>query len=249
MPLRATLRRHLLPRRHSALLMTILVAFAVRPLIGEAGAAPIVFSIAIVVLLFVALYTVQVDELTGDREQLVADRRRRGLVGLGIAVVAIGERLATLFIPSPGLFLVGSLSWLGFFSFVTWSLLRSLLRHKEVTGETISLSISIYLLLGLCWGILYSVIFELHPDAFNIAGVTVAGADPVQLQQHLFPIFIYFSLTTLSTIGFGDITPMTLPARYAAVAEGITGQLYLAVLVARLVGLQMARSADPERRK
>jgi voltage-gated potassium channel len=53
----------------------------------------------------------------------------------------------------------------------------------------------------------------------------------------------YFNLTTLSTIGFGDITPLTLQARYAAVAEGITGQFYLATLVARLVGLQMSRSA------
>jgi voltage-gated potassium channel len=52
-----------------------------------------------------------------------------------------------------------------------------------------------------------------------------------------------FSLTTLSTIGFGDITPLTLQARYAAVAEGITGTFYLAILVARLVGIQMSQSA------
>jgi hypothetical protein len=61
-------------------------------------------------------------------------------------------------------------------------------------------------------------------------------------QQQIFPIFIYFSLTTLSTLGFGDILPLTLPARYAAVAEGITGQFYLAIMVARLVGMQMAQS-------
>jgi hypothetical protein len=51
-------------------------------------------------------------------------------------------------------------------------------------------------------------------------------------------------LTTLSTIGFGDITPVSLQARYAAVAEGITGQLYFAILIARLVGLYMIRTAD-----
>ncbi len=56
---------------------------------------------------------------------------------------------------------------------------------------------------------------------------------------------MYFSLTTLSTVGFGDITPLTLQARYAAVAEGITGQFYLAILVARLVGMQMSRAATP----
>jgi hypothetical protein len=61
----------------------------------------------------------------------------------------------------------------------------------------------------------------------------------------VFPILLYFSLTTLSTVGFGDITPLTLPARYAAVAEGITGQSYLAILVARLVGMQMMSRAAP----
>ena len=63
-------------------------------------------------------------------------------------------------------------------------------------------------------------------------------------EQQVFPVLIYFSLTTLSTIGFGDITPVTLQARYAAVAEGITGQFYLAILVARLVGMQMSQSAS-----
>jgi hypothetical protein len=53
----------------------------------------------------------------------------------------------------------------------------------------------------------------------------------------------YFSLTTLSTIGYGDITPVGLQACYAAVAEGITGQLYLAILVVRLVGIQMTAVA------
>jgi hypothetical protein len=59
----------------------------------------------------------------------------------------------------------------------------------------------------------------------------------------MFPILIYFSLTTLSTIGFGDITPLSLPARYAAIAEGITGQFYLAILVASLVGMRISRAA------
>jgi len=59
-----------------------------------------------------------------------------------------------------------------------------------------------------------------------------------------FPVFLYFSLTTISTIGFGDITPLTLQARYAAVAEGITGQFYLAILVARLVALHMVKPSS-----
>jgi hypothetical protein len=80
--------------------------------------------------------------------------------------------------------------------------------------------------------------FQMHPESFG----GVASGHPNEF-IHIFPILGYFSLTTLSTIGFGDITPLTLQARYAAVAEGITGQFYMAILVARLVGLQMSGSA------
>ncbi len=96
--------------------------------------------------------------------------------------------------------------------------------------------------MGLAWSFLYMVFFQLQPNAFNLGTPTLPlGASSM---QHFFPIFVYFSLTTISTIGFGDITPVTLQARYAAVAEGITGQFYLAILVARLVGLQMSRPAS-----
>ena len=90
-------------------------------------------------------------------------------------------------------------------------------------------------LLGFTWTFLYSVMFQLHPYSFG----GLAPSRPNEL-LHTFPILGYFSLTTLSTIGFGDMTPLTLQARYAAVAEGITGQFYMAILIARLVGMQMS---------
>jgi Ion channel len=211
----------------------------VRPFLGDTGAAAIGFSLAILLALLVALLTIQIDDLEGEREALLVQRRRRSFVGWALAVPAVAERLWVFFAPSPRLLLVGSFSWLLFFSYVTWSQLRSLLKQRVVTGETISMSISIYLLLGLCWGLLYIVIFTRHPEAFSF------GTSPGVSEQHMFPIFIYFSLTTLSTIGFGDITPLSLQARYAAVAEGITGQFYLAILVARLVGMQMSQAATP----
>jgi hypothetical protein len=90
---------------------------------------------------------------------------------------------------------------------------------------------------------LYITIFQLHPHAFSFDAASIpAGA--LSADQQRMPVFVYFSLTTLSTIGFGDIVPLTLQARYAAVAEGITGQFYLAILVARLVGMHMSRAAD-----
>ena len=133
------------------------------------------------------------------------------------------------------------ISWLLFILFVTLSELRSVLKQREVTGETICMAISVYLLLGFTWTFMYSMMFQLHPESFG--GLPVAQPGHSTELLHIFPILGYFSLTTLSTIGFGDITPLTAQARYAAVAEGITGQFYMAILVARLVGFQMSRSA------
>jgi len=120
-------------------------------------------------------------------------------------------------------------------------------RHTALlvaTGETISMSISIYLLLGLTWGMLYVVIWQFDPQAIALGAALGSTPASPENQMRVFPILTYFSLTTLSTIGFGDIVPLTLQARYAAVAEGITGQLYLAILVARLVGMHMTQGVN-----
>jgi Ion channel len=248
-PLRRMVRSRILPRRHTILLGAIVVAFLVRPLIGHTSVGLLVFSTTFMALLLLSLYTIQVDELVGDRDVLLAERRRRSLVGWTLALLAIGERLLLVVAPSRHLYLVASLIWLLALCFVTWSELRSALRHKEVTGETISMSVSVYLMFGLNWALLYAVIFQLQPGAFRLDGSPFPpeGSSPDVLQ--VVPAFIYFSLITLTTIGYGDITPVTPQARYAALAEGITGQLYLAILVARLVGLYMAGSAGPDRNR
>ena len=239
--LRAAIHRHFAPHRHSALLGALIAAFAVRPLIGDTGGSAAVFGIALVVLLLVALFNINVDELVGERGQLLAQHRRRRILGWSLATGAVAERLVIFVVHSRAVYLVGTTCWLLFVVYVTLSELRSVLKQREITGETICMAISVYLLLGLCWAFLYALLFQLHPDSFG--GFTAERAGQLTELQHYFPILGYFSLTTLSTIGFGDITPLTLQARYAAVAEGITGQFYMAILVARLVGMQMSLSA------
>jgi len=89
------------------------------------------------------------------------------------------------------------------------------------------------------WGLGYVVRFLNQPDVFafqEAADLAAAHADGLTT---LLPTFGYFSLVTLSTNSFGDITPVSMGARYAAVAEGIVGQMGLAILVARLVSLQI----------
>lgn len=239
----ATLRAHFSSRRHSALLIALVCAFAARPVLGESEIVQMEFSVLMLVLMLVALYTIQADDLVGERGVLLAQRRRRSIIGWTLAVPTIIERLYVIVVPGSRLSVVSSIFWLLFFAFVVWCQVRSLLRQREVTGEVIAMSISVYLLLGLAFGMLYIVIFQRHPEAFSFGGAPAAQSPD---QQEKFLIFIYFSLTTLSTLGFGDIVPLTLSARYAAAAEGITGQFYLAILVARLVGMQMSQSANKD---
>src|SRR5271165_1694109 len=168
--LRQALRRHLAPRRHTALLIAIVALFMVRPLIGDGGLATAVFSIALLILLLFALYAIQVDELVGEREALLAQRRRRSIIGWALAVPAIAERLAIILMPSPMLYLSGTILWLLLFIFITWNQLRGVLRQKEITSETISMSISVYLLLGFTWGLFYIVLHHVQPLAFNLGG-------------------------------------------------------------------------------
>ena len=167
MRLPGTIGRDLIARRHTALLLAIVALFAVRPFLGDTGAGAIAFSLAMLVVLLVALRTIEVDDLVGEREALLIQHRRRMFVGWALAVPAVAERLWMFVAPNPLLIMLGTFSWLLFFVYVTWSQLRSLLKQRHVTGETITMSISIYLLLGLSWGLLYILIFERHPEAFN----------------------------------------------------------------------------------
>jgi hypothetical protein len=240
------LRRNLFTHRHTILLAALVSTLIVRPLIGDAGIGPLVFSLALVGLMLVALWAIRIDERERPSPVRSAPARRWNVIAWTLAAAAVGERLTVIFDVNPALYVMGSLSWLAFFALVTWIELRGILAHREVTGETISMSISVYLLIGLTWGVLYIVLFQCQANAFSFGNAADLGviADPSQQRHLVFPVLIYFSLTTLSTIGFGDITPLTLQARYAAVAEGITGQLYLAILVARLVGMHMSRPQE-----
>ena len=236
--LRQAITRHFIPHRHTALLVAIVSLLGVRPLISDTGAGTAVYSVAVMLLIVVALYTIQVDELLGDRERLLRQRKKTALVGWTLAIAAVIFRLGEIVFPSHRLATTSSISLLLFLGFVTLTELRAVLKQRTITRETISMSISVYLLFGVTWGLFYIMLFDFQPHAFNFGGT------PIPSEQQVTPVLVYFTLTTLATVGYGDITPVTLQARYAAVSEGIAGQFYLAILVARLVGMQMSQAAS-----
>ncbi len=100
-------------------------------------------------------------------------------------------------------------------------------RSGPITVHRVQGAVAAYLLLGLMWGYAYELVDALHPGAF--ASALAAPAHDRSL--------IYFSFVTLTTVGYGDVTPVHPLARSLALMEGLTGQLYPAILLARLVTL------------
>ena len=122
-----------------------------------------------------------------------------------------------------------------FLSFIAVNILLSTYRAKEVNKEVIYGAMVVYLLIGFIWSFCYGLIECLHPGSFHdISSGRTFGHQP----------FIYFSFVTLTTLGFGDITPITPVARSLVVLEAVLGQLYLIINVSWLVGLYVARIHD-----
>ena len=168
----------------------------------------------------------------------VANRKRSLAIALVLAVPAIAGRWINHYRPDlihPSVFLVCSLMLL---AFVIAHMLRFVLRAPVVTVEVLCGSIAAYLMLGLMWTVAYWLVDQLTPGgAFsfntNRGGQSING----------FTGF-YFSFITLSTVGYGDITPVSRLARWLAALEAMTGLLYVAVLIARLVSLYSVAKSD-----
>ena len=113
-----------------------------------------------------ALYNINVDELVGERGRLLAQGQAAANLGWTLAAVAGAERIATILVNSPMLDMAGYDCWLLFVLYVTLSELRSVLKQREVTGETICMAMSVYLLLGFTWAFLYALCFRCIRSAF-----------------------------------------------------------------------------------
>jgi hypothetical protein len=128
-----------------------------------------------------------------------------------------------------------------FLGYVMALILGFLFTPERVTANTIAASLCIYLLLAVLWAEVYSIMELVDSGSFHIAGFENAD-EPMELGGRATALTLYYSFVTLTTLGYGDITPRTPPARMFAAMEAVTGQIYLTVLVARLVGMHIAHS-------
>jgi len=133
-----------------------------------------------------------------------------------------------------------------FLAFTAGVILYDVLQGENIDGDKICGAICVYLLIGLAWGILYSLCDRLYDDAFSMSPALVAEAvEDESSGEPPVSVYVYYSFVTLTTLGYGDVSPLPAPVRTFAWLEAVVGQLYIAVLVARLVGLHIAQSRRP----
>ena len=212
------------------LLIALVVFFICAPFVEEIKGGDLIVSVLFSLVLIAGVVA-------------VAQRKRTLVIAIMLALPAILGRWINHFRPDlipPVVFLVSGLILI---AFVVGHLLRFILRAPSVTSEVLCASISAYLMLGLMWTMAYWLVDQLTPG-----GAFSFNTGTGKQSMSGFTGF-YFSFITLSTVGYGDITPVSKIARGLAAMEAMTGLLYVAVLIARLVSLYSAPGSAEHREK
>ena len=216
------------PKRFHSLLIILLLTIIISPILDENRILTIVFDIALSLILIVGCFTVSRYKFTP-------------WVAMILAIPMLLSTWSTQFgLNTPQLQIVGNISGSAYFALLSVTILGFIFTTRSVNGEIISAALVVYLLLGVLWGFGYNLIDLLHPGSFNV---------PDHFTRTEGSSYMYYSFITLTTVGYGDITPISGMARSLSMLEGIIGQSYMAVLVARLVGMQVAISMSKEPRK
>ena len=165
-------------------------------------------------------------------------KRGRRLVTLVLAVAMIGLGYASTVSQSYQLDFIANMVASLFFMDMIYLISRSvLIEQTRVTGETLWAAINIYLLFGMMFAFLYSAVLALSPGAF-------AGGILENENQDITQSMVYYSFVTMTTLGYGDITPKIHVAATLAYVQALIGQLYVAILIARLVSMYSTQSDE-----
>jgi hypothetical protein len=205
------------------LVLLFLVVFVAQPFFaGGAVSRFVTESLLSLVILFAAT---------------AVPRPRLRHVAFGLAGAAIVTRWLTYVVENESLVTVHVALEVLFLWLAVCGLLLRVFSRGRVTLRQIQGAVAIYLLIGLAFSEMYFLLELLQPGAFALGkeGATVLGSVAAD--------FNYFSFVTLTTVGYGDITPLSAGARQLTVLEGLIGQLFPAVLLARLVSMEIGSSA------
>lgn len=219
-------RHHLFTQRYLYLFIVLLLPYLLHPLIEDADVGIAIMDVAFSLVLLVALFA-------------VSTRTRVRYMALALMLLAQTMVWSRDLFPGTTHRLIAIGVSCFYLIYTTIFLLMRILYRRDVTANTIFASLCVYLLIGYVWALFYSFLEIMLPGSFYI------DHDMFKFQfgvEHLYAqlyYFMYFSFTSLTTLGLGDIMPSSPWARVLTVLEAIIGQIYLVVLVSRLVGMHI----------
>jgi hypothetical protein len=162
------------------------------------------------------------------------------LTRAGLIVAILMVTVAGLFLQWVQMDLIWLVMLLAYLIQTTWLAMKQVLFTGPVDANKIVGAVCIFLLIGLIWTTLYMIIALLNPEAFY-------GLEPGAWYDN-FADLVYFSYVSLTTLGYGDMAPAAPIARFMAYAEAVTGQFYIAILVASLVGIRISTHRNDQLR-
>lgn len=223
--------------RHTALLTAVFCMMTVFPLAGTLRelAYPEFFRAAIGILFDLALVVALA---------LVSPPRHR-VPTLAIAAIAIVLHLVRSFSESHLVTILWHVTHIAVLVYVIARLGISLFRITRFNADAIAASLCTYLFIGLAWALAYSFLETLQSGSFQFNIDPISGTPRMQFTPDTAIYPIYYSIITMTTLGYGDIVPASNAARSLASAQALIGQIYIAVIVARLVSLQVSPPVHP----
>jgi len=222
--------------RCSYLLASLIFLIFLYPFFGETATGEILLAFLNIIILSAGAY-------------VVAFNIRIRTVAIGFAILAAAITFATVISHDTLLFRLSCFTLVGFYIFVIVHILHYVLVREPVTADKLHGAIAVYILMALLWAYLYSLVESVQPGSFSLGEHPVVG-DPWRYYDLLF-----FSFSTLTTVGYGDIAPLSSHARMLSILEQLIGIFFVAVLISRLAGIypphlptarKRARGSDSE---
>jgi len=223
-------QRGFLPGDHiyRNLTVALTLLFLSSPLIDRFFGSSRIDSYLIVGFLIYALY-----QITRRRADLV--------IGLALGLPAVASGIFNAATPdTPAINAIPTILGAAFLGFLVWRIFKDIFFGDRITSEQIFGSVCAYLLIGLMFSNVYGFLFLINSDAFAFSDA-LSSYLTIQHDDQNFGIFAYFSFVTMTSLGYGDMAPISEMARTLAWVQAVLGQLYLAITVAALVGIHIAK--------
>jgi voltage-gated potassium channel Kch len=210
--------------RHLALLISILLVFIFTPFAVTFRHGILVLNIIAGAVLVAGSYA-------------LSERRHLFVIAIGLSAMSVIATALLIAFRQHWAVLVSHTCIIVLVAFFSITILGYVLRSGRVTMDRIFAAICVYMLIGFAWTFAYALLDEIAPGSFVAVTDTNQNDHVARVEQ-----LRYLSFMTLTTVGYGDVVPRSPAARTMATLEAVTGQIYLAVLVARLVGLYIVHS-------